>query len=132
MTRWAKDVRPDRAWLEYPRPQFQRKDWLNLNGLWDYAITSTNNSAAPASFTGKILVPFAVESALSGVMQQVGKSNYLWYHRTFEVSSRWKGKKVFLNFGAVDWESTVCVNGKEVGTHRGGYDAFSFRYHRAN
>jgi beta-galactosidase/beta-glucuronidase len=125
MTRWAKEVRPDRAWQEYPRPQLQRKDWLNLNGLWDYSIVATNSAAAPAAFEGKILVPFAVESALSGVMRQVGKTNFLWYRRAFNVPSGWKGKMVLLNFGAIDWESTVWINGVELGSHRGGYDGFS-------
>ena len=125
MTRWAKDVQPKTVWREYPRPQMERKDWLNLNGLWDYAIVSTN-AAKPAQFDGKILVPFPIESALSGVMKPVGPTNKLWYRRTFDVPAKWKGKQVVLNFGAVDWDAKVWVNNTEVGAHQGGYDGFSF------
>lgn len=124
-TRWAKDVSPDNAHAEYPRPQMCRQDWLNLNGLWEYAILAKDVDC-PDSFDGQILVPFPVESALSGVMKPVGPENRLWYRRTFEIPGKWSGKNVLLHFGAVDWEATVWVNGKEMGTHRGGYDPFSF------
>jgi hypothetical protein len=124
-TRWTRDVSPDRSLPEYPRPQLTRKDWLNLNGLWEYAITPTN-AAQPATWQGAILVPFPVESTLSGVMRQVGQTNQLWYRRTFEVPDAWSGRRLRLNFGAVDWRATVWVNGSAVGTHAGGYDAFSF------
>jgi hypothetical protein len=113
MTRWAKDVRPDNVLPEYPRPQMVRKRWQNLNGLWDYAIRPKGESQ-PAEWDGKILVPFAAESALSGVMKDVGKDNRLWYRRTFTVPQDWKDQRVLLHFGAVDWETTVWVNGKEV------------------
>jgi beta-galactosidase/beta-glucuronidase len=102
-----------------------RAQWLNLNGLWDYAITQ-KDSQRPAVFDGQILVPYPVESALSGVMKSINESNRLWYRRTFTVPDSWKGKRVLLHFGAVDWEATVRVNGKEAGSHRGGYDGFSF------
>jgi Glycosyl hydrolases family 2, sugar binding domain/Glycosyl hydrolases family 2/Glycosyl hydrolases family 2, TIM barrel domain len=125
LTRWAADVNPDAPWPEYPRPMMVRKDWQNLNGLWDYAIVP-KNAAQPAAFDGQILVPYAVESALSGVKKTVGEANRLWYRRSFEVPNDWSGYPVLLHFGAVDWETTVWVNGKEVGSHRGGYDAFSF------
>ncbi|MBL9134704.1 MAG: DUF4965 domain-containing protein [Verrucomicrobiales bacterium] len=125
MTRWAKDVSPDRVHPEYPRPQFVRSDWLNLNGLWDYALTPTN-ATRPGQWDGQILVPFPVESALSGVMKTVGAANRLWYRRTFEVPSSWAGRNVRLNFGAVDWRAEVWVNGQRCGDHAGGYDAFSF------
>jgi hypothetical protein len=126
MTRWAKDVSPERVHPEYPRPQMVRKDWLNLNGLWDYAITPKDAPAAPEKFAGQILVPFPIESALSGVMKRVSDKQWLWYHRTFRVPGEWKGRRVLLHFQAVDWETTVLVNGKEIGSHQGGYDAFSF------
>ena len=138
MTRWAKDVPafagtslhlrkqvPDNVHAEYPRPQMVRDDWLNLNGLWQYAICA-KEVECPDSFDGQILVPFPVESALSGVMKKVGPENRLWYIRSFEIPAKWKGKRVLLHFGAVDWEATVWVNSEELGTHRGGYDPFSF------
>jgi hypothetical protein len=125
ITKWAKDVSPNNAHPEYPRPQMVRKEWQNLNGLWDYAVTA-KDAAQPTKWDGNILVPFPIESALSGVMKRVYETNRIWYHRTFEVPKSWKGRRVLLHFGAVDWETTVWVNGKELGSHRGGYDAFSF------
>ncbi len=125
LTRWAKDVSPKNAHPEYPRPQMVRKDWQNLNGLWSYAITA-KDAAQPAEWNGQILVPFPIESALSGVMKRVYETNQLWYRRTFEIPRGWKGKNVLLHFGAVDWQTRVFVNGKEVGAHTGGYDGFSF------
>jgi beta-galactosidase/beta-glucuronidase len=122
-TRWAKDVSPKNAHPEYPRPQMVRQDWLNLNGLWDFAIT--NREATRATFQTQILVPFPVESALSGVMRMVSENDRIWYRRTFEVPGKWRGQRVLLHFGAVDFEATVLVNGKQVAQHRGGYDAFS-------
>jgi hypothetical protein len=124
MTRWAKDVDPNRTFTEYPRPQMARGGWLNLNGLWEYAIRP-KEEGQPDKFDGEILVPFPVESALSGVMQKVGADRKLWYRRTFRIVVS-PDQRVLLNFGAVDWESTVWVNGKNVGTHRGGYDPFTF------
>ncbi|MDB5310066.1 MAG: uidA [Gemmataceae bacterium] len=124
MTKWGKQVTPETAWTEYPRPQLVRKDWLNLNGLWDYAITR-KDAARPEKWDGQILVPFCPESALSGVGKTVSKDQLLWYRRTVEVPKDWKEKRVLLHFGAVDWESTVFVNGKDLGTHKGGFDPFS-------
>lgn len=124
MTKWGKQVAPDNAWKEYPRPQLVRKDWQNLNGLWDYAITKKGDPR-PSKWDGQILVPFALESALSGVGKHVTKDQNLWYHRALEVPAGWKGKGALIHFGAVDWEATVFVNGKEVGSHLGGNDPFS-------
>jgi len=124
-TKWAKDVKPSKALPEYPRPQMAREKWENLNGLWDYAIVD-RAAAQPAQWDGQILVPFCVESALSGVMKPLTEKQRLWYHRTFKVPGGWKGQRVMLHFGAVDWEATVTVNGKELGTHKGGFDGFSF------
>jgi beta-galactosidase/beta-glucuronidase len=123
-TRWARDVGPDNAHPEYPRPQMVRKEWLNLNGLWDLAI-SPKDATKPDAYPTKILVPFPVESALSGVMKPVSENDRLWYRRKFAIPAHWSGKRVLLNFGAVDFEATVWVNGREVGKHRGGYDGFS-------
>jgi hypothetical protein len=125
-TRWAKDVSPTNALPEYPRPQMVRKQWMNLNGLWDYAITPKDAAAAPGKYDGQILVPYPVESALSGVMKRVGEANRLWYRRTFTLPADYAGKRILLHFGAVDWEASVRVNGKDVGSHRGGYDPFTF------
>ncbi|HEY5911845.1 MAG TPA: sugar-binding domain-containing protein [Verrucomicrobiae bacterium] len=124
-TRWAKDVSPEKALPEYPRPQMVRKDWLNLNGLWRLAIAA-KDAPRPTEFQTQILVPFPVESALSGVKKAVSENERLWYRRTFELPRGWWGKRVLLHFGAVDFEAKVYVNGKEMGEHRGGYDGFSF------
>ena len=101
MTRWGKRVTPENVHREYPRPQMVREDWLNLNGLWQYAI-SPKDTPQP-KMDGQILVPFPVESALSGVGKTVGKDNQLWYRRTFALPKDWAGQRVLLNFGAVDW-----------------------------
>lgn len=123
-TRWSALVSPTNAHPEYPRPQLVRKEWMNLNGVWAFEMTSS--SAQPTVFPDEILVPFPVESALSGVMKHVSETNRLWYRRTFEIPHSWFGRRILLHFGAVDFEATVFVNGKNVGRHRGGYDGFSF------
>ncbi len=125
MTRWAAGVSPDSVLPDYPRPQMVRERWLNLNGLWDYAIAA-KGTERPSAWDGKILVPFAAESALSGVGRPVGPDQALWYRRTVAVPADWRKGRVLLHFGAVDWESTVWVNGREAGTHRGGYDPFAY------
>jgi hypothetical protein len=125
MTRWAKEVSAENPWPEYPRPQLQRERWVNLNGLWKYSVTDRSALGA-GDFEGGLLVPFAIESALSGVKRSVSPDQFLWYQRSFEVPADWKGSRVILNFGAVDWEALVWVNGVEVGEHRGGYTPFSF------
>lgn len=125
MTRWAEDVTPETAHTEYPRPQMKRQDWLNLNGMWEYAIRA-EEEPAPRQYDGFILVPFPVESALSGVKRPVGGENRLWYRRTFTVPEDWTTKRVLLHFEGVDWETRIWVNGSELGTHRGGYDPFGF------
>lgn len=123
-TRWASQVTPENAWREYPRPQMQRTDWLNLNGLWDYNVTPLK-AETPVAWRGKILVPYPYESALSGVGGSLSADSLLWYSREFSLPSGWKGKKIKLNFGAVDWQCEVYVNGKSAGSHSGGYAPFS-------
>ncbi len=123
---WAEKVNPANPLPEYPRPQMVRDSWMNLNGLWQYAILPKTQVSIPADFMGKILVPFAVESALSGVGKTVGKDSVLWYERSLTIPANFKNKKILLQFGAVDWLCEVYVNGKAVGTHQGGYDPFSF------
>ena len=110
---------------EYPRPQFERDFWVNLNGEFDYAITDAN-TAFPEKFDGKIVVPFAIESALSGVEKHITKDDRLWYRKNFTLSEEFKNKRVIINFEAVDWECRVYINKNLVGAHQGGYNAFSF------
>jgi len=124
-TEWAERVNPQNPLPEYPRPILERADWKSLNGLWDYAV-KPRGEAEPNSFDGKILVPFAIESSLSGVQKTVGKDNELWYRRTFTVPSAWKNKKVILHFGAVDWKTEVYLNNIKIGSHTGGYTPFCF------
>ena len=124
-TAWAEQVAAANPLPEYPRPLLVREQWLNLNGLWDYAILPKGNTV-PLKFDGKILVPFAIESSLSGVQKNVGDKNELWYHRTFGIPAAWKGKRVMLNFGAVDWKADVWVNNIKIGSHTGGYTPFTF------
>lgn len=124
---WAEKVNPANVLPEYPRPQLQRSSWINLNGLWQYAaLPKTAGENRPASFQGDILVPFAIESALSGVGKMVGKDSILWYSRNITLPAKRDGKRVLLHFGAVDWRSNVFVNGTEIGSHEGGYDPFTF------
>ena len=125
MTKWAADVDQQNPLPEYPRPQLVRGNWTNLNGLWDYAVTNLD-AAEPTAFEGKILVPFCIESALSGVKRKFTPKDRLWYSRSFVAPKLKNGERLILNFGAVDYETTVLVNGKTVGSHIGGYDAFSF------
>jgi len=122
-SRWAKDVSPDNALKEYPRPQMVRGNWTNLNGLWDYTITA-KNAAKPSTYEGQILVPYPLESALSGVKKELKPNQNLWYKRTFIKPETKSGDKIKLNFGAVDYEATVFINGQQVGKHEGGYTEF--------
>ncbi len=129
-TPWAETIDVENVWGEYPRPIMERSDWKNLNGLWQYAIVPAGENN-PKKWDGEILVPFAVESSLSGVGKTVGADQALWYERSFTVPSSWKGKDVMLNFGAVDWQCDVWVNDVKVGAHKGGFTPFSINVTQA-
>ena len=125
MTEWGENLDPSNVHQEYPRPQMVREDWINLNGMWNYAVTSADLQDSECA-DGKILVPFSIESALSGVGRRVTGEDALWYEREIVVPVRWKGKRVMLNFGAVDWHAQVYVDGEFAGEHKGGYAPFTF------
>ena len=124
-TGWTSQVDPSNPLPEYPRPALVREQWLSLNGLWDYAILA-KGSPVPEKFDGRILVPFPVESSLSGVQKAVGDQRELWYSTSFSVPAAWKNRRVILNFGAVDWKADIWINEVRIGSHQGGYTAFSF------
>jgi len=125
-TPWSAQVPVDHPLPEYPRPQLTRADWLNLNGIWDFAVTG-RDAGQPSTWPEAIRVPFVAESALSGIQRSVTENDKLWYRRTFTVPVRWNGRRVQLNFGASDGQTRVWVNGTQVGgVHSGGYDAFGF------
>ncbi|KAA6346840.1 Beta-glucuronidase [termite gut metagenome] len=123
-TAWAETITPNNVLSEYPRPIMERTDWVNLNGLWEYAILPFGENE-PQQFDGKILVPFAVESSLSGVQKELGKEKELWYKRTFNIPAGWKNKTILLHFGAVDWKAEIYLNDIKIGSHTGGYTPFS-------
>ena len=124
-TEWADAVNPENVLPEYPRPMMVREKWLSLNGLWDYAVLPKGEDRRIEEAEGQILVPFCIESALSGVGRRVSADEELWYRTTFKLPRGWKDK-VLLHFGAVDWQADVWLNGQLVGTHTGGYTAFTF------
>lgn len=124
MTDWAQQVNPTNVLAEYPRPQMVRSNWLNLNGVWQFQFGGANDSVpAGANLAGTILVPFPMESALSGVMQY---SPYSWYRRTFTIPPSWTGQRIILHFDAINWRSQIYLNGLNLGMHTGGYDPFSY------
>lgn len=123
-TAWADKVNPACPLPEYPRPTLVRPAWQNLNGHWDYAIRPAD-APQPELFDGKILVPYPVESSLSGVQRRLAENEVLWYERRFTVPAEWRQGALLLHFGAVDWEADVYLNGIRVGGHKGGYTAFS-------
>lgn len=125
ITQWGEQVTAENAWQEYPRPALARKSWTNLNGNWDYAVTPRNQTLKPNTWNGKILVPYCLESRLSGVQRLLDPTETLWYRRTFEATPN-PARRVILNFEAVDYRCRVWVNDTEIGQHTGGNDPFSF------
>jgi len=121
-TPWTASVTPENVWKEYPRPAMVRDGWINLNGLWDYAITGVPDM--PESFDGRILVPFSPESPLSGVNRQLQPEEYLWYRRSVTVHRPEEGRRLLLHFGAVDQRCVIYIDGKKAGAHSGGYLPF--------
>ncbi len=124
VTTWGEAVTPENAWREYPRPQLKRENWSNLNGQWDYAISSIEQRTPPTAWDGKILVPYCLESRLGGVQRLLDTTEALWYHRNFEATPS-EGQRQILNFEAVDYRCEVFVNGQPVGKHTGGNVPFS-------
>src|SRR5215469_18953792 len=124
MTQWAALVDTNNPLPEYPRPQFVRTNWMNLNGIWQFQAGATNDPVPTnQTLSSQILVPYPMESAISGVMQY---NEFSWYRRLFTVPAAWNGKRVILHLDAVDWQATVYVNGQRVGIHKGGYDPISY------
>lgn len=123
-TEFSENLDPEHILCEYPRPQMVRDSYINLNGIWRYAITKENK--LPSEFDGEILVPFSPEAPLSGAGRQLQPNEYLWYQRSLPVDSAAfaEGRHLILHFGAVDYLCTLTVNGKEVLTHEGGYLPF--------
>ena len=124
LTPWGAALDPERVLAEYPRPQLVRDSYLNLNGYWEYAITPAVQTARPR-FTGRILVPFSPEAALSGVNRTLQPDEALWYRRSVTLPSGFRKSRVLLHFGAVDQDAEVWVNGTLVGTHSGGFLPFT-------
>ena len=113
-TKWAKNLNPEKVWTEYPRPQLQRKEWMNLNGLWLYSIRNYDTDyLKPEYHDGKILVPFSLESSLSGVMGTLLENQCLWYEKVFKIPKSWEGKNILLHFGAVDWKCILYMLGED-------------------
>ncbi|NJN26224.1 MAG: beta-galactosidase [Cyclobacteriaceae bacterium] len=125
VTPWTAQVNPDDPLPEYPRPTMERQEWKSLNGRWHF-VKTVKDESMPKVFDREIIVPFPVESALSGIGQSVSPYEMMWYKRTFFIPEDWSGRYILLHFGASDWETTVYINGKEIGKHRGGFDPFSF------
>jgi autotransporter-associated beta strand protein len=124
MTDWAQQVNPTNVLPEYPRPQMVRSNWMNLNGVWQFQSGATNDPVpAGQNLASVILVPFPMESALSGVMQY---SPFSWYRRQFTVPTEWSGQRILLHFDAINWRSQIYINGQSVGIHTGGYDPFTY------
>ncbi len=127
ITEWGSAVTAENAWTEYPRPQLRRNQWRNLNGLWDYAITKDDRETPPESWEGQILVPYSLESRLGGVQKLLDAGEALWYRRGFvHQPAADEPGRLILNFEAVDYHCDVIINGRAVGSHKGGNTPFFF------
>ena len=124
-TKWGINLDVNNVWNEYPRPQLERKDWINLNGPWLYSVTG-KWSNKPKKADGIILIPFPLESSLSGVMRNISDEDIIWYEKDIEIPRNWSDKKIILNFGGVDWKCIIYINDIKVGEHSGGYTSFNF------
>ena len=124
-TKWGSNLDINNIWKEYPRPQLERKEWINLNGPWFYSVTEIG-SPKPKEVDGTILVPFPIESSLSGVMMNFTNEQIIWYEKDFKIPQNWYDKNILLHFGAVDWKCVVYINDIKVGEHSGGYSPFYF------
>ena len=124
-TKWGNNLDINNIWKEYPRPQLERKEWMNLNGQWIYSISGISSNK-PKKFDGTILVPFPVESSLSGVMANFTENQVIWYERDIEIPQNWSDRNILLHFGGVDWKCDVYINDAKVGDHSGGYSPFYF------
>ncbi len=125
LTPWGENLDTSQVLPAYPRPQMVRKNWTNLNGWWDFALT---DSAVvwPGSFTERILVPFCVESTLSGITRKVTGADAMWYRRRIRLDKPRDGGRILLHFGGVDWHTSLWINGQKAGEHAGAYDPFYF------
>ncbi|MBQ6653572.1 MAG: DUF4965 domain-containing protein, partial [Prevotella sp.] len=124
-TPWADDVTAENALAEYPRPLMERDEWLNLNGVWNYTKQPSKNTTIPTNVEGQVLVPYTLESTLSGVGQSIGNLLNIWYSRTFTIPEGWSGKNVLVNIGAADYAATIYINGRSIKRHIGGFTSFS-------
>ena len=124
-TKWGINLDINNIWKEYPRPQLERKEWINLNGPWLYSITEIN-SPKPKKADGIIIVPFPIESSLSGVMKTFKDNQIIWYEKDIEIPQHWSNKNILLHFGGVDWKCKIYINDMFVGSHSGGYSPFYF------
>ncbi len=125
LTSWGEDLDTNSVLPEYPRPQMVRKNWMNLNGYWDFALTDSA-AGVPGQFDEKILVPFCVESTLSGITRKVTRRNAMWYRKNLKLEKLSGGQRILLHFGGVDWHTSLWINGQKIGEHAGGYDPFYF------
>lgn len=126
-TPWTSQVGTD-PWPQYPRPKLQRSQWQSLNGIgWTYqnasSLDAVNNPPFNQALANQVLIPSCVESGLSGI--QTSWNLYSWFSTHFTVPQNWTGDRVLLNFGAVDYEATIFINGRQAGFNRGGYFAFT-------